>query len=109
MREVLTGCYMGNGIVIRAKRLYLRSEIKIGGTMKIATEAEASKDLKAVLDHVVDDADIAIITRLDDKAAVVMGRDHYNSLMETLYLLESPANAEHLARSVGQFRGRDKD
>ena len=92
---------MGNGIVIRAKRLYLRSEIKIGGTMRIVSEAEASKDLKTVLDHVVDDADIAVITRPGDKAAIVMGRDHYNSLMETLYLLESPANAEHLARSVG--------
>lgn len=52
--------------------------------MKIVTEAEASKDLKTVLDHVVDDAEVAVITRLDDKAAVVMGRDHYNSLLETL-------------------------
>lgn len=76
--------------------------------MRIVSEAEASKDLKALLDHVVGDADITVITRPDDKAAVVMGRDHYNSLMETLYLLESPANAEHLARSVEQFKGRDK-
>ena len=77
--------------------------------MRIVSEAEASEDLKKVLDHVVDNADIAVITRLDDKAAVVMRRDHYNSLLETLYLLESPANAEHLARSMGQFKGRDKD
>ena len=94
---------------MRAKRLYLRSELTIGDAMRIVSEAEASKDLKTVLDHVVDDADIAIITRPDYKAAVVMGRDHYNSLMETLYLLESLANAEHLARSVGQFRGCYKD
>jgi len=94
--------------VIRAKRLYLRSELTIGDAMRIVSEAEASKDLKTVLDHVVDDADIAVITRADDKAAVVMGRDNYNSLMETLYLLESPANAEHLTRSVGQFRGHKK-
>ena len=77
--------------------------------MKIVTEAEASKNLKTVLDHVVEDADIAVITIAGNKVAVVMGRNHFNSLMETLYLLESPANAEHLARSVGQFRGRDKD
>ena len=55
--------------------------------MRIVSEAEASKDLKALLDHVVGDADITVITRLEDKAAIVMGRDHYNSLMETLYLL----------------------
>lgn len=77
--------------------------------MRIVSEAEANEDLKTVLDHVVDDADITVITRSDDKAAVVMGRDHFNSLMETLYLLESPANAEHLANSVRQFRGHDKD
>ena len=28
----------------------------------------------------------------------------FNSMMETMYLLKSPANAAHLSRSIEQFR-----
>jgi antitoxin YefM len=33
-----------------------------------------------------------------------MSLDHYNSLMETVYLLRSPANVEHLDRSIAQYK-----
>ncbi|MFP3409675.1 type II toxin-antitoxin system Phd/YefM family antitoxin, partial [Pseudomonas sp. SIMBA_065] len=36
--------------------------------------------------------------------AVVMSLDYYNSLMETVYLLKSPANAAHLADSIAQYK-----
>lgn len=72
--------------------------------MRIVTYTEARKNLKAVLDQVVDDADYTIIARRDGEDVVVMSLDHYNSLMETLYLLRSPANAEHLSKSIEQYR-----
>jgi antitoxin YefM len=72
--------------------------------MKIISFTEARNSLKTVLDGVVDDADTAVITRRDAEDAVVMSLDYYNSLMETVHLLRSPANAEHLNRSITQYK-----
>lgn len=72
--------------------------------MRIVSFTEARNSLKAVLDSVVNDADTAVITRRDAQDAVVMSLDYYNSLMETVHLLRSPANAEHLNRSIDQFK-----
>ncbi|GAB2188495.1 type II toxin-antitoxin system prevent-host-death family antitoxin [Sessilibacter sp. MAH1] len=74
--------------------------------MKIISFTDARNRLKAVLDSVVDDADIVVITRRDTEDAVVMSLDYYNSLMETVHLLRSPVNAEHLNRSIAQFKNR---
>lgn len=71
--------------------------------MKVVSFTEARNSLKAVLDAVVNDADTTVITRRDAEDAVVMSLDYYNSLMETVHLLRSPANAEHLQRSIAQY------
>jgi antitoxin YefM len=72
--------------------------------MKIITFTEARNKLKKVLDRVVDDADYTIITRRDADDAVVMSLNYFNSLLETVHLLKSPANAAHLERSIAQYR-----
>ncbi|OOF33018.1 type II toxin-antitoxin system Phd/YefM family antitoxin [Salinivibrio costicola] len=72
--------------------------------MKIISFTEARNGLKTVLDGVVNDADTAVITRRDAEDAVVMSLDYYNSLMETVHLLRSSANAEHLNRSITQYK-----
>ncbi|MDG3085178.1 type II toxin-antitoxin system prevent-host-death family antitoxin [Vibrio hannami] len=72
--------------------------------MRIVSFTEARNSLKAVLDGVVNDADTTIITRRDSEDAVVMSLEYYNSLMETVHLLRSPENAEHLNRSIAQYR-----
>jgi len=71
--------------------------------MQIISFTEARNGLKSVLDRVVNDADCTVITRRDSEDAVVMSLDYYDSLMETVYLLKSPANAEHLRKSIEQF------
>lgn len=72
--------------------------------MRVISFSEARKHLKSVLDTVNDDANATIVTRRDADDAVVMSLDHYNSLMETVYLLKSPANAAHLAKSIAQHQ-----
>ena len=75
-----------------------------GNIMRILTYSEARNNFKATLDSVIDDVDVAIIHRRDGEDAVLMGRDRYESLMETLYLTSSPANVAHLAKSIAQFK-----
>ena len=72
--------------------------------MKVVSFTKAHNSLKAVLDRVIDDADTTVITRRDSQDAVVMSLDYYNSLMETVHLLRSPANVEHLNKSIAQYR-----
>jgi len=74
--------------------------------MRVVSFTKARNSLKSVLDSVVNDADTAVITRRDAEDAVVMSLDYYNSLMETVHLLRSPANAEHLHRSMAQYKAR---
>ncbi len=71
--------------------------------MNVVTYTQARNELKSILDRVVQDADVTIISRRDAEGdAVVMSLDSYNSIMETLHLIGSPANAAALARAIAQ-------
>ncbi|MCU0807785.1 MAG: type II toxin-antitoxin system prevent-host-death family antitoxin [Candidatus Contendobacter sp.] len=73
--------------------------------MKIVTYSHARNALKSVLDDVLQDADVTIISRRDAEGdAVIMSLNYYNSIMETLHLLSTPANAAALARAIEQDR-----
>jgi antitoxin YefM len=72
--------------------------------MKVVSFSEARNNLKTVFDEVVDNADYTIVTRHDAEDVVVMSLDSFNSLLETFHLLESPANAAHLQRSIAQYQ-----
>src|SRR5450830_887039 len=72
--------------------------------MRIINFSDARNSLRSVIDQVVEDADVTVISRRDAPDAVVMSFDQYSSLIETVHLLSSPANAAHLARSIAQSR-----
>ena len=72
--------------------------------MRVVNFSEARSGLKGVIDQVIADADYTVITRRDAPDAVLMSLDTFNSLLETVHLLKSPANAAHLVRSIEQFR-----
>jgi antitoxin YefM len=72
--------------------------------MQVVSYTQARNSFKSVLDSVVEDADCTLITRRDSGNAVVMSQDYFNSLMETVHLLKSPANVVHLRDSIEQYR-----
>ena len=72
--------------------------------MRVVTFSEARNNLKQVIDQVVDDSDVAVISRRDAPDAIVMSLETYNSWLETVHLLKTPANASHLAKSIRQLR-----
>ena len=72
--------------------------------MRVVSYSEARNSLKSVLDNVTNDVDVTVINRRDAENAVIMSLTHYNSLMETLHLMQSPANAAHLAQSISELR-----
>ncbi len=72
--------------------------------MRVVNFSEARNHLKDILDQVVADRDYTVISRRDADDAVVMSLEHFNSLMETVHLLKSPANAAHLAKSIAQYK-----
>jgi antitoxin YefM len=78
--------------------------------MRVVNFSEARNNLKQVIDQVVADADVAVISRRDAADAVVMSLETYDSWLETVHLLKTPANAAHLAKSIEQLRkGRSKE
>ena len=72
--------------------------------MRVVNFSEARTQFKQVIDQVVADQDVAIISRRDAEDAVLMSLDTYNSMMETFHLLKSPANVKHLDKSLKQYR-----
>ena len=72
--------------------------------MRVVKSSEATNSRKGVIDQVIADADYTVVARRDAPDAVALSLDTFNGLMETVHLLKSPANAAHLARSIGQCR-----
>ncbi|WP_102110076.1 type II toxin-antitoxin system Phd/YefM family antitoxin [Oceaniglobus roseus] len=71
--------------------------------MNIVTYTDARKHLKEVMDHAIRDKTETTITRAGREAVVVVGKEEWDAIQETLYLLTSPTNARRLRESVAQL------
>ena len=58
-------------------------------------------NFRDMINKVNEDSDTVTITTKDHNA-VLMSESDYDSIMETLYLQQSPANAKHLAQSISE-------
>ncbi|MDO4681669.1 MAG: type II toxin-antitoxin system Phd/YefM family antitoxin [Lautropia sp.] len=72
--------------------------------MRVVSFSDARSQFKRVIDNVVADCDATLIHRRDGENAVLISEATYNSLMETIHLLSSPANARRLMDAIAQDR-----
>ncbi len=72
--------------------------------MMVANFTEFRTGLKKFLDNVENNNETLIIKRGIGKGTVMMSLDEYNSIMETLHLLNSKANADRLYESIKQMK-----
>jgi antitoxin YefM len=72
--------------------------------MNAVTLKEAELKLKELVEQVIADAEPTIVVTESGEQVVFLPLDEYNSWKETVYLLSSPANAEHLQRSITEAR-----
>ncbi len=71
--------------------------------MKTMTYSESRARYAEVLDAVENDAEPVIITRAGHPNVVIVSQREYDSLMETAYLLRSPANARRLLAAIDRL------
>ncbi len=72
--------------------------------MKTLIFTKARDNLNAVLDEVAENSNNTIIKRSKKPDAVVMSLEFFYGMMETMHLLSSPANAEHLVRGIAAHK-----
>jgi antitoxin YefM len=69
---------------------------------------EARSNLATLLDRVADNKDIIIVKRDGkDKNVALIAEEDLSSLLETVYLLRSPANAARLHGAIDRAKQRD--
>ncbi len=72
--------------------------------MIAANYTEFRTKLKKFLDDVENNNETLIIKRGIGKGTVLISLDEYNSIIETMHLLSSKANAERLYESIDQMK-----
>ncbi|MDD2611637.1 MAG: type II toxin-antitoxin system Phd/YefM family antitoxin [Bacteroidales bacterium] len=72
--------------------------------MIVANYTEFRTGLKKFLDSVEENNETLIIKRGTGNGTVMISLDEYNSIMETVHLLSSKANADRLYESIKQIK-----
>jgi len=70
--------------------------------MNICSFTDLREHLRERLDEVHESRTPLLVTRQGAASAVVLDKEEYDGIMETLHLLRSPKNAERLLRSIAE-------
>ncbi len=71
--------------------------------MDVVNYSTARQNLAGLMDKVTQDRAPIIVTRQGVEDVVLMSLSEFEGWQETVHLLSSPANAEHLRRSIEQL------
>jgi antitoxin YefM len=69
----------------------------------------ARNQLASLLDRVAKNKEIVIISRRNKPDVALIAKEELASLLETLYLLRSPANARELFKALEESQQMDKE
>ena len=73
------------------------------------TYTNARQNLAKLFDRVATENTIALITRKNHPDIAIIRADELSSILETLHLLRSPANAEKLNQAIERSIARDSE
>ena len=65
---------------------------------------EIETNLTGVFNRVNQNHEVILVVRNESQSVILLDAHDYNSLLETLYLLQNPANAERLRKGIEQHR-----
>ena len=70
------------------------------------TYTQARANLASLLDKVVDDREVIVIKRRNNRNVALIAEEDLSSLLETAYLLRSPKNAARLISALERSKAR---
>jgi len=71
--------------------------------VKTLNYTEARNGLASLMKQAEEDRDVIGITRNGHSSVVLLLQEEYDSLMETLHLLSTPANAERIQNGLADY------
>ncbi|AUN30167.1 type II toxin-antitoxin system Phd/YefM family antitoxin [Niveispirillum cyanobacteriorum] len=71
--------------------------------MDVVNYSTARQNLAGLMDKVTQDRTPVVVTRQGAEDVILMSMSEFEGWQETVHLLSSPANAEHLRRSMEQL------
>lgn len=70
--------------------------------MNTITIRQAETNLREVMQEILNNLEPTIVVDENGKSVVMLSLEEFNAWQETLYLLSTPANAEHLQQSIAE-------
>ncbi len=71
--------------------------------MQVVLYSQARNNLREIINRVCDNFEEYIISTKDDKKAVLISQQEYDSMRETMYLLSSKANRDRLNEAIDEI------
>ncbi len=71
--------------------------------MRAISYTAVRRNLAQTMEQICDDHNPVIITRKSKDSVIMISVEDYEAMQETAYLLQSPANAQRLLKSIEQL------